>query len=257
MNYALITGASKGIGKAIATELAKKKYNLLLVARSGDLLQQLAIELKQAYGIEANYLAIDLAVPDADEKILDWCTTNQYTVNILVNNAGYGLAGPFDQYSKKENTGVLQVNMIALVQLCLAFLPMLKAQPRSYILNLASSSAYQAVPMLNLYSASKVFVLRFSRALAYELKNTSVSVTAISPGPTDTDFPNRAGMSEKTKKTASKLHATPESVAAAAVKAMFAGKREVITGFVNKLQAFLVWLAPKRMVENIAAGIYK
>ena len=257
MNYALITGASKGIGKAIAIELAKRKCNVLLLARSGDLLQQLAAELKKNYGIEADHLAIDLAVPDADEKILDWCTSNQYTVNILVNNAGYGLAGPFDQYSKKENAGILQVNMILLVQLCQAFLPMLKAQPRSYILNLASSSAYQAVPMLNLYSASKVFVLRFSRSLAYELKGTSISVTAVSPGPTDTDFPNRAQMNEKTKKTAGKLHATPQSVAATAVKAMFAGKREVITGFVNKFQAFLVWLVPKRMVENIAAGIYK
>lgn len=257
MQYALITGASKGIGKAIAIELAKRKYNLLLIARSADLLQQLAAELKQTYGIEADHLAIDLAVSDADEKILDWCTTNQYKVNILVNNAGYGLAGPFDQYSKKENAGMIQVNIISLMQLCQAFLPMLKAQPRSYILNIASSSAYQSVPMLNLYSSSKVFVLHFSRSLSHELKGTAVSVTVVSPGPTDTDFPNRAQMKEKAKETASKLNATPESVAAIAVTAMFAGKREVVTGFINKLGVFLVWLLPKNFVEKTAAGIYK
>ena len=257
MLYALITGASKGIGRAIAFELAKRKINLLLVARSGALLQETAAELKLKYNIETDWLSADLSEPDADNKLLDWCNSKQYMVNILVNNAGYGLAGPFEQYSKKENAALIQVNIIALVQLCQAFLPMLKAQPRSYILNIASSSAYQAVPMLNIYSASKVFVLNFSRALAHELKGTPVTVTAVSPGPTDTDFPNRAQMNEKTKKTAGKLNMSPEAVAAIAVKAMFAGKREVITGFVNKLQAFLVWLAPKRLTENIAAGIYK
>ena len=257
MNYALITGASKGIGKAIAFELAKRKYNVLLIARSGELLQQVAEEIKQAYNVEAAFLSIDLSEPDADEKILSWCNANGYTINILVNNAGYGFAGPFEQYSKKENAGLIQVNLIALMQLCQACLPMLKAQPRSYILNIASSSAYQAVPMLNLYSASKVFVLHFSRSLSHELKGTNVSVTAVSPGPTDTDFPNRAQMNEKTKKTASKFNMTPEAVAKIAVKAMFAGRREVITGFINKLQAFLVWALPKGLVENIASGIYK
>ena len=257
MHYALITGASKGIGKAIAVELAKKKYNVLLLARSGELLEQLAAELKEKYGVQTAYLAIDLSITDADEKIFNWCKSNQYTVNILVNNAGYGLAGPFDRYSKKENAALIQVNIISLMQLCQAFLPMLKAQPRSYILNIASSSAYQSVPMLNLYSSSKAFVLHFSRSLSHELKGTTVSVTAVSPGPTDTDFPNRAQMKEKTKKTASKLHATPESVAVIAVTAMLAGKREVVTGFINKLGVFLVWLLPKSFVEKTAAGIYK
>ena len=257
MNYALITGASKGIGRAIAVELARRKYNVLLLARSAELLLQLSTELKETYGVEADYLPTDLAEPDADEKILNWCISKQYTINILVNNAGYGLAGPFEQYSKTENASLIQVNILSLVQLCQAFLPMLKAQPRSYILNIASTTAYQAVPLLNIYSASKVFVLRFSRSLARELKGTPVSVTAVSPGATDTDFPNRAQMNEKTKRTASKFHMSPESVAQIAVKAMFAGKREVIAGFINKLQAFLVWLAPKRLVENVAAGIYE
>ena len=257
MSYALITGASKGIGKAIAVELAKRKYNLLLLARSADLLADLAHELKEKYGVETAHLAIDLAIPGADEKILQWCTLHNYKVNILVNNAGFGLAGPFDRYSREENAALIQVNISSLVQLCQAFLPMLKTQDRSYILNIASSSAYQSVPLLNLYSASKAFVLHFSRSLSHELKGTSVSVTAISPGPTDTDFPNRAQMNDKTKKTAGKLHMSPQAVALIAVNALFAGKREVVTGFVNKLGVFLVWLLPKGFIEKTASGIYK
>lgn len=257
MNYALITGASKGIGKAICVELAKRHCNLLLIARSGELLAQLATALKEKYNISTDFLSVDLSEPDADEKILNWCTLNHYEVNILVNNAGFGLAGRFDAYKKNENTGLLQVNIISVVQLCQAFLPMLKAQQRSYILNIASSSAYQSVPLLNLYSSSKAFILHFSRALYHELKGTSVSVTAISPGPTDTDFSNRAQMNEKTKKAAGKLNMNPDRVAAIAVKSMFAGKPEVITGFINKLGVFLVWLLPKNLVEKTAAGIYK
>ena len=132
-----------------------------------------------------------------DEKILNWCISKQYTVNILVNNAGYGLAGPFDHYSKKDNAALLQVNIISLIQLCQAFLPVLKAQQKAFILNIASTSAYQSVPMMNMYSSSKTFVLHFSRSLSHELKGSSVSVTAICPGPTDTDFPNKAKMKEK------------------------------------------------------------
>lgn len=257
MNYALITGASKGIGKALAVELAKRKYNLLLLARSADLLAALALELKETYNVETAFLAIDLSVPDADEKILQWCTLNNYTINILVNNAGFGLAGPFERYSRNENAALLQVNILSLVQLCQAFLPMLRAQPRSYILNVASSSAYQSVPLLNLYSSSKAFVLHFSRSLSHELKNSSVSVTALSPGPTDTDFPNRAQMNEKTKKTAVKFNMSPEEVARIAVKALFASKREVVPGFINKLGVCLVWLLPKVFVEKTASSIYK
>ena len=257
MRYALITGASKGIGRAIAVELAKRKINVLLVARSNTLLQDIAEDLKSTYGIAADWLSADLAEPDMDEKILNWCISRQYMVNILVNNAGFGLTGPFDHYSKKDNAALLQVNIISLIQLCQAFLPVLKAQQKAFILNIASTSAYQSVPMMNLYSSSKAFVLRFSRSLSHELKGSSVSVTAICPGPTDTDFPNRAQMNEKTKKAAVKFNMTPESVAVLAVNAMFAGKREVIAGPINKLGAFFVWLLPNNFVENTASSIYK
>ena len=258
MAFALITGASKGIGKNIAIELAKRKTNLLLVARSESLLAEVCNNLQNEYGIKAFYFAADLSRATTPQQILNWCNTNNYAVNILVNNAGYGLSGLFDKYSEQDHVDMLQVNVVSLVQLTSLFLPMLKSQPaRAYILNIASSAAYQAVPYLGVYSASKSFVLSFSRALHYELKKTNVSVTCVCPGATDTDFPHRANVGEKGKKAAAKLNMTPEDVAAIAVQKMFARKIEVITGFINKLGAALAWLAPKSIAEKTAASIYE
>ncbi len=255
--FALITGASKGIGKNIVTELAKRKNNVLLVARTEALLQEECRQLRATYGIEAFYLVADLANPAAPQAVCNWCAKNSYQVNVLVNNAGYGLSGLFTQYTAQQHADMLQVNITTLVQLTALFLPMLKQQARGYVLNIASSAAYQAVPYLSAYAASKSFVLSFSRGLHYELKKTNVSVTAVSPGATDTDFPNRANVGAKGKKAAEKLNMTPEAVALQAVNAMYAGKTELVTGFVNKLGAALAWLAPKAIAEKIAASIYE
>jgi uncharacterized protein len=256
MSYALITGASKGIGKCIAEELAKKGINLLLVARSELLLQHLCTELSHAHNIEARYLAIDLSKPIAPEQLSEWVASFTPTLHILVNNAGYGLSGYFEKYSIAENADMMQVNMRVPVELITRLLPMLKKEKQSYILNIASSAAYQSVPGLNLYAATKAFLLNFSRGLRKELEHTSVSVTCVCPGATDTNFVDRANINDKAKKTAQKLNMHPEVVARIALNSMFAGKAEVITGFVNKLGAFLVWLLPKRLSENIAANIY-
>ena len=257
MSYALITGASKGIGKAIAEELASKKFDLLLVARSGDLLKQIAKNISETYKVKVDFLAIDLSARDAAQKIFEWCKERGYIIEILVNNAGYGLSGLFEKYTSEENTNMMHVNMITPVQLCQLFLPMLKQQKKSYILNIASSAAYQAVPYLSVYAASKAFILSYSRGLRQELKKTNVSVTAISPGSTDTDFVVRAQIGEKGLQTAKKVNMTAEAVAHIAVKMMFAGKAEVITGFINKLGAFMVWLMPKGLVEKTAMKIYE
>src|ERR1019366_8019829 len=125
MSIALITGASKGIGKAIAKELAIKKIDVLLIARSSELLQQIANDLSETYGIHADHFGIDLSEPHAAEKILAWCNEKKCAVNILVNNAGYGLSGSFEKYTAKEQTEMMQVNMNVPVELCSLFLPML------------------------------------------------------------------------------------------------------------------------------------
>ncbi len=257
MTYALITGASKGIGKAIATELARRHYNVLLVARSASQLQELAKQLSETHGIQAAHLAVDLSAAGAAQQVFDWCESQNYTVQMLVNNAGYGLSGPFDKYTVAEQENMMAVNMTALMQLCRLFLPVLKQQPKAYILNIASSAAYQAVPGLSLYAATKAFVLTFSRGLHQELRKTSVSVTAVSPGSTDTDFATRAQVGEKALKAAEQVNMTPEAVAKIAVDSMLAGKVEVITGVVNKLGAFAAWLLPKGFVERTAGKIYE
>lgn len=257
MEYALITGASKGIGKAIAEELARKGFNVLLVARSGDLLVQTAGELAARYKITADWLALDLSLADAPQQVYDWCKNKGYTVQALVNNAGYGLSGSFEKYNAVQHLNMMHLNMDTLVGMTRLFLPDLHRQSRAYILNIASSAAYQAVPRLSLYAATKAFVLSFSRGLHHELQGSSVSVTVISPGATDTDFPQRAQLGEKGMKAAEKFNMSPQVVASIAVKAMLAGKTEVIAGMVNKVGAFMAWLLPKGVVEKTAMKIYE
>jgi hypothetical protein len=258
MEYALITGASKGIGKAIAEELAARKFNVLLVARSGELLEQVAEGIMTRYGVKADWLAIDLSSPGVSQKVYDWCQSRQYTLQALVNNAGYGLSGPFEKYTLEEHLNMMQLNMTTLVSMTRLFLPQLRQQSRAYILNIASSAAYQAVPGLSLYAATKSFVLSFSRGLHQELhKKGPVSVTCISPGATDTDFPNRAQVGEKGMRAAQKLNMSPAAVASIAVRAMLAGKSEIVVGFVNKLGAAMAWLLPKTLVERTAMKLYE
>jgi short-subunit dehydrogenase len=256
MPFALITGGGKGIGKCIATELAARKYPVLLVARDEKSLQEHATTLSKTYGIAAHYLALDLGKAGATQILIDWITSNNYNIGVLVNNAGYGLSGPFTKYNANDHLEMMRVNMEVPVALTAALLPTLTKNAPSYILNIASSAAYQAVPGLSAYAASKAFILNFSRGLRHELKNTGVYVTAVSPGSTDTNFANRADVGQKALKTAEKVNMTPEAVAKIAVNALFNKKPEVITGFINKLGAFLVWLLPKKLAESTAASLY-
>jgi uncharacterized protein len=256
MAFALITGASKGIGKAIAEILASRGYDLLLVARSADLLEKVAADIHQNTQRKCQCLALDLSEVSAADKVYDWCQKNKYSVSILVNNAGYGLSGPFEKYTPREHQDMLQVNIITLTQLTRLFLVDLLAQPEAYILNIGSSASYQAVPLLSAYAASKAYVLSFSRGLYQELRKTSVSVTCICPGPTDTNFVNRANVGAKGQKAAERFNMTPEAVARIAVDSMFHRRPEVITGGMNKLSAFFAWLLPKTMVEGIAKKLY-
>lgn len=257
MAYALITGASKGIGLAIADELARRKFDVLLVARSESLLQQEAARLTTTYGVKTGYLAVDLAETDAARKVYDWCAQQGYTIQLLVNNAGYGLSGPFESHALSQHVDMLSVNNGTLMQLCHLFLPQLRQQTKAYILNIGSSAAYQAVPKLSLYAASKAFVLQFSRGLHQELKRTSVSVTCVCPGATDTGFVARAQIGEKGRKAAERVNMTPADVARQSVDATLSGKAEVVTGMVNKVGKLMAWLLPKSLVEQAAGSIYE
>ena len=256
MAYALITGASKGIGLAIAGELARRKFDLLLVARSESLLAQVATQLASEHGVKTDFLAVDLAQAGAAQQVADWCNQKQYTLRMLVNNAGYGLSGPFEKHAMGEHTNMMAVNMTTLVELTYLSLPQLRQQSRAYILNIGSSAAYQAVPGLSLYAASKSFVLQFSRGLHQELRRSTVSVTCVCPGSTDTDFVNRAQIGNKGRKAAEKVNMTPTDVALQAVEATLAGKTELVTGLLNKAGKLMAWLLPKGLVEQTAGSIY-
>ena len=144
--YALITGASKGIGKQIAVELAKKKFDLLLIARSASQLEEVAKELKSKYDVKVDFLATDLSATKSAETVFQWVNQNKYQIAVLVNNAGYGLAGLYEEVTLEQNRDMMNLNMITLSEMCQVFLPMLKRNSQAYILNIASSTAYQAIP---------------------------------------------------------------------------------------------------------------
>jgi short-subunit dehydrogenase len=254
--YALITGASKGIGKSVAQSIAQMGYNVLLVARSETELKQLSESISLNDKVEAQYLPIDLSADGAAKKAADWCKTLSVPITILVNNAGYGLWGRFEDLDLAEQLNMLKLNMDTVVELTYHLLPLLKEQRQSYILNVSSTAAYQAVPTLGLYSASKSFILSFSRALRYELKGTSVSVSCLCPGPTDTGFTKRAGM-DALADLAEKFNMSPKMVAQAGLKGMFNKKAEIIPGFLNRLSSFGAKYAPKSLVERISAGLYE
>ncbi|HEY9195692.1 MAG TPA: SDR family NAD(P)-dependent oxidoreductase, partial [Mucilaginibacter sp.] len=190
--YALITGASKGIGKSMALLLAKQGYNLLLTARSANELSEVSVHIRSTYHVDALYFPVDLSSPGAAAQIAAWCS--QRPVSILINNAGYGLWGNFETLDLAGQMSMIRVNIDALVELCYYLIPVLRLQKQAYILNVASTAAYQAVPTLAIYAATKAYVLSFSRALRYELKGSPVSVSCLCPGPTDTGFAQRAGM---------------------------------------------------------------
>ncbi|MGV8879688.1 MAG: SDR family NAD(P)-dependent oxidoreductase [Sphingobacteriaceae bacterium] len=253
--YALITGASKGIGKQIAIALAKRNYNLLLVARSAAALTTLKDELITGYGVTVEILAIDLSAPHAAEDVFNWCTENEFPISVLINNAGYGLFGKFENLALHDQLNMLQLNIDTVVDLTYRLLPILKKNPHSYILNVSSTAAYQALPGFAAYAASKAFILSFSRALRYELKNDHVVVTCLSPGPADTGFAERAGISAFSK-FAKKFNMPPDTVAETAVKALFANQSEVIPGLTNKFSAFASRLLSKAFIEKTAASLY-
>jgi short-subunit dehydrogenase len=258
MPTALITGASRGIGRELALGLAQRGYDLLLVARSEAQLQALAQEAQTKHQRTAHVLALDLTQPDAAGQVATWAEQHASSgLAVLVNNAGYGLWGRFEQLGLPEQLNMLQLNLSLPVQLTYALLPQLRQAGRGYILNVASTAAYQAVPSLTVYAASKAFVLSFSRGLRYELKDSGISVTCLSPGATDTDFGNRAGMGDELQAVANKVSMTPAAVATAGLKALFAGEAELIPGVLNKVSTGLTSVVPKGIVEKIAAGIYE
>jgi len=256
MAYALITGGSGGIGLCLARELASRNHDLLLVARSGEKLSQLCSELRKDFQIRAEFLSLDLSESDAHVKVHSWLTENSFSIDILINNAGYGIWNPIEKSRLEDLNNMMQLNINSLVNLCYQLIPELRKQPKSFILNVASTAAYQAVPTLATYAASKAFVVLFTRGLRLELKNSTISVSCLSPGATTTGFIDRAGM-ESMKERAEKFSMKPEAVAKIGIDKMLKGSAEIIPGFVNWISVQLTYLVPKSITEKVAESLYK
>ncbi|MCB0757723.1 MAG: SDR family oxidoreductase [Flavobacteriales bacterium] len=253
--YALITGASQGLGAAIALELARHGFGVLLVARSEESLRRVADEAAALNGGRARTFVADLFAPDATEAILECTRSLNLPLTCLVNNAGQGLWGLFDELPLDEQLRMMHLNMDVPVKLTHRLLPHLKRARRSYVLNISSMTAYSAMASLAVYGGSKTFLLRWSRSLRVELKNGPVSVTAVCPGSIITGFTERAGMMAMDD-LARKFGTGPEPVAKAAVRAMLRGKAEVVPGLLNRITATVQGLMPKGLNEKVASGIY-
>ncbi|MBK8614232.1 MAG: SDR family NAD(P)-dependent oxidoreductase [Flavobacteriales bacterium] len=253
--YALVTGASQGLGRAIAMELARQGFGLVVTARTAAALDDLCREAGALNGGRAHAVAVDLLAPDAVERIASTVEAKGLPLDAIVNNAGQGLWGLFQDLTLEEQHRMMRLNMDLPVMLTHRLLPLLRRRPDTYILNIASMVAYHALASMAVYSGSKAFVLRWSRSLRMELKGTGVKVTCVCPGSVITGFTERAGM-QAMDDLAQKFGTGPEPVAKEAVQAMLRGKAEVVPGLLNRITAGLQGLMPGALIESVASGIY-
>ncbi len=255
MKQAVITGASKGLGKSFAHLLASHGYDLLLIARSEKTLTEEAVIIEQKYRVKASVLILDLSESTATAAVIGWCEQHQFQPSVLVNNAGYACWGFFHKIRLEKHQQMMHVNMSTLVNLTHGLLPMLQKNKQGFILNVASTTAFQAVPTMSLYAASKAFVRSFSRGLRYELRNSGISVTCLSPGPIATNFIRQAGM-EAMQDTAKKFEMPADKVAKKGLSAMFKKKAECVPGLLNFLTVKFSNVLPDILLEKIAANVY-
>jgi short-subunit dehydrogenase len=250
MPTALITGASAGIGLELAKRFAAAGHALVLTARRADELNRIAEQLKTAHKVDVYVFPLDLGAPDGPAKLHERVTAAGLTVDVLVNNAGFGTLGPFLDTELEKELAMIRLNVSALVDLCGRFVPAMKARGSGRVLNVASVAAFQPGPYMAIYYATKAFVLSFSEALWDELNGSGVTVTCLCPGPTRTEFADRAGMNETNLFSGGNVMEVGP-VCDAAFRATMKGKRLVVPGFWNRVLIFAVRFAPRRMVLRI------
>ena len=251
---ALITGASGGIGYELAKLFARDHYNLVLVARRADKLDQVAAELQSQFGISVRTIALDLAAASAPTFLFDQLQRDEVAVDILVNNAGFGVFGEFASTTEEEILGQIHLNITALTDLTRLLLPAMLARRCGKIMNVASTAAFQPGPLMAVYYATKAYVLSFSQALANEVARSGVVVNCFCPGATDTDFQKRANL-ENSRLFKKFRPMTAEAVARDGYRGLMAGRTLVISGLRNWLVAESVRFAPRKLVTSLSRWV--
>jgi short-subunit dehydrogenase len=256
MEYALITGASSGIGLELACIMAEKGSNLILVARREDSLLALKTKLESQFKIKVVIAAMDLSIPNQAKLLYQYCIDLNLTVNCLVNNAGYGDYGVFETSKLATYQNMLQLNILALTDLTALFLEGMKKRQFGRILNVGSIAAFQPIPNFSVYAASKAYVMQFTEALNYELRGSGVTATLLSPGVTETGFVARANMQNAANAKGKLMDA--RAVAMQGYQAMMRGKLNVTPGWKNQLMTFGSRTMPSReLLLRISANVLK
>lgn len=257
MSTALITGASSGIGKAFAEQLAARNTNLVLVARSQEKLHQLTKELQEKYNIQVEVIIKDLTEPYAAQAVFDATQAKGLTIDLLINNAGFGDYGDFASSHGEKQVKIVQLNIVALVDLTHKFLPLMRQRQSGSIINVSSITAFQPMPYLSVYAASKAFIVSFSQALWAENRSYGIRVLVTCPGPIETNFfteanfpPNLAGSKEQMF--------TSEEVVQQSLKALDNWQPAVVIGDVKtQIRTILARVVPRKILLNMLARSFK
>lgn len=247
---ALITGASSGIGRELARCFAIDGADLVLVARREEALRDVAHELEDTYGITAHVAPSDLAEPDAPHALFDRLSADAITVDVVVNNAGFGARGSVADLDTQRQIDMVQVNVTALTHLTRLFLSGMLDRNRGGVLNVASTAAFQPGPNMSVYYATKAYVLSFTEGLAEEVRGTGIHVTCLAPGATDTAFVDRANMEDTMLFKSGAMD--PATVARAGYEGFRANTTLVVPGAINKITAASVRFLPRKAVRKIA-----
>jgi uncharacterized protein len=239
---ALVTGASSGIGL--------EQYNLILVARSGDKLNQLAADFAKQFGTQARVIIKGLAIASAPDEIFKEIQTSGLTVDVLVNNAGFATYGRFAELDLQHELQMMQLNMVTLSHLTRLFLPAMVERRSGKILNVASTAAFQPGPLMAVYCATKAYVLSFTESIAEEVRDSGVTIAALCPGGTESGFQERAAMQDSKFVQGGLMKS--DQVAEAGYQGLMAGKTIIIPGLTNKAVANLHRFLPRRLITRIA-----
>jgi short-subunit dehydrogenase len=251
MKWAIITGASSGIGRALAFEFASAGFNLFLTARNESTLKEVAAECSGKHRVLTEVVAADLSCADDVQRLIHETQSKPYQYEVLVNNAGFGIHGGFASTDIDENARLVEVQLTAALRLIRAILPGMIERRNGKILNVASVYSFSPIPFQSVYAACKAFLLSFSASLQNEVEGTGVTVTVFCPGVTQTQFRSRAGIGQRRTNTGM----TAEEAARIAFKETMRGTHVVVPGLVNKIFVFVMGLLPTGSASSLARYI--